>query len=67
MAFGESMKEFMLLILFLIIVGSAMAGYKGVSNTIKLYYMCGVEVPVYAAAFLDPNQCPTHGKKIDAP
>ena len=58
------MKEFSLLFLFLILVGAGAAGYRSVSNAVNIHYMCGVEVPLYAAFFLNPSQCPNYGRKL---
>lgn len=55
------MKELFGLVLALVLVGALFAGYNGIANAVRFHYMCGVDVPWYAALFLDVSQCPAFG------
>ncbi|MEA3641974.1 MAG: hypothetical protein VBE63_18835 [Lamprobacter sp.] len=47
------MKSLFLLFLFAIIVVAASMFFKGHSNSVNLYHICGKQVPWYDAMFLD--------------
>ena len=57
------MKETFILLLIVLSVVFANACFQGVSNAVKFHYMCGADIPWYAAYFLDPGQCPGYGQK----
>jgi hypothetical protein len=60
------MKELLTLLLILLIPVAGITGYNGVANAVKFHYMCGVDIPWYAALFLDVNKCPGFGgHKLD--
>ena len=61
------MKEILLLLLIALTAGLAYAGFQGISNAVTFHYKCGVEIPWYAAYFLDTSQCPGYGQKIAPP
>lgn len=67
MQLGSIMKEMLILLLVVLSVTFAYACFQGVSNAVKLHYMCGLDIPWYAAYFLDPGQCPGYGQKIAPP
>lgn len=55
------MKELTTIIFVLLVAAAGVTGYSGVKNAVQFHYMCGVDVPWYAAVFLDVNKCPSYG------
>lgn len=47
------MRSLFLLVLFAIVVIGIGYFFKGQSNSVNLYHICGIEVPWYDAMFLD--------------
>jgi len=47
------MRSLFLLFLFAVVVVGIALFFKGHSNSVNLYYVCGKDVPWYNAVFLD--------------
>jgi hypothetical protein len=57
------MKALVLLVLFAIVVIGISFFFKGQSNSVNLYHICGKEVSWYDAMFLDPVEDKTNCEK----